>query len=207
MCDGHVAIRGARGTLQDKDDRTRPVWDRVSTNLAAKRLRLLFIAGRILARVVEFLNSQMRAIEVLAVEVKFPRQFGGDVRSPRSGGRRRRGREFGRSIPVTRELFLAVHDGIGRRRRGCWVAERRGAFRWGKTGLCHHQVLSVGARPPSLGSAHPRSSTNGRVDTWGHLRYEDQLDGEVWKVLTQWADRSVVPYAADAYSKGYKAWL
>ena len=53
-------------------------WTRVSTNLAAKRLRLLFVADAIpdeLARVVEFLNAQMPGIEVLAVEIK---QFQGE---------------------------------------------------------------------------------------------------------------------------------
>ena len=53
-------------------------WDDVSTNLAAKRLRLLFVADAIpdeLARVVEFLNAQMPNIEVLAVELK---QFQGE---------------------------------------------------------------------------------------------------------------------------------
>ena len=48
-------------------------WERLATNLAAKRVRLLFVADRIpdeLARVVEFLNEQMPRIEVLAVEVK-----------------------------------------------------------------------------------------------------------------------------------------
>ena len=48
-------------------------WERVATNLAAARLRLLFVADDIpdpLARVVEFLNAQMDGIEVLAVEIK-----------------------------------------------------------------------------------------------------------------------------------------
>ena len=74
-------------------------WEHVATNLAAARLRLLFVADDIpdeLARVVEFLNAQMPGIEVLAVEIK---QFKGDSRqtlvphvlgrtaaSPRSAG-------------------------------------------------------------------------------------------------------------------------
>ena len=44
-------------------------WQNVSTNLAAKRLRLLFVADEIpdtLARIVEFLNAQMPGIEVMA---------------------------------------------------------------------------------------------------------------------------------------------
>ena len=53
-------------------------WQSVSTNLAARRLRLLFVADEIpdpLERVVEFLNAQMPHIEVLAVEIK---QFRGE---------------------------------------------------------------------------------------------------------------------------------
>ena len=48
-------------------------WDEVATNLAAKRIRLLFVADAIpepLERVVGFLNEQMPNIEVLAVEIK-----------------------------------------------------------------------------------------------------------------------------------------
>ena len=65
-------------------------WERVATNLAAARLRLLFVADDIpdpLARVVEFLNAQMAGIEVLAVEIK---QFKGNSRQtlvPRVIGR------------------------------------------------------------------------------------------------------------------------
>ena len=70
----------------DADD----FWERVATNLAAARLRLLFVADDIpdeLERVVEFLNAQMPEIEVLAVEIK---QFKGDSRQtlvPRVIGR------------------------------------------------------------------------------------------------------------------------
>lgn len=53
-------------------------WEGVATNLAARRLRLLFIADEIpdeLEQVVKFLNEQMPRIEVLAVEIK---QFRGE---------------------------------------------------------------------------------------------------------------------------------
>jgi hypothetical protein len=49
------------------------LWGRVHTNLAARRLRLVFVADSIppeLRRIVEFLNEQMGETEVLAVEVK-----------------------------------------------------------------------------------------------------------------------------------------
>jgi hypothetical protein len=53
-------------------------WLRVKTNLQAGRVRMIFVADVIpleLARVVEFLNTQMDPAEVLAVEVK---QFAND---------------------------------------------------------------------------------------------------------------------------------
>ncbi|MCP3468276.1 hypothetical protein [Bradyrhizobium sp. CCGUVB23] len=53
-------------------------WQRVKTNLQAKRIRLLFVADIIpleLRRVVEFLNEQMERVEVLAIEL---RQFESD---------------------------------------------------------------------------------------------------------------------------------
>jgi len=48
-------------------------WEQVRTNLAAGRIRLLFVADRIpseLRRIVEFLNRQMRPAEVLAIELR-----------------------------------------------------------------------------------------------------------------------------------------
>ncbi len=65
-------------------------WQDVATHLAAKRLRLLFVADDIpdeLARVVEFLNEQIPNIEVLAVEVKQFRGETGQVLVPRVIGR------------------------------------------------------------------------------------------------------------------------
>jgi hypothetical protein len=48
-------------------------WEQIRTNLAASRLRLVFVADQIpseLRRLVEFLNEQMQGVEVLAVEIK-----------------------------------------------------------------------------------------------------------------------------------------
>jgi hypothetical protein len=53
-------------------------WERVKTNLDARRLRLVFVADFIpieLQRVVEFLNDQMTRSQVIAIEVK---QYGSD---------------------------------------------------------------------------------------------------------------------------------
>jgi hypothetical protein len=57
---------GADGDIEE-------FWQRVKTNLQAKRIRLLFVADIIpleLRRVVEFLNEQMDPAEVLAIELR-----------------------------------------------------------------------------------------------------------------------------------------
>lgn len=59
--------------LGDEEPDADEFWGDVARNLAAKRLRLLFVADSIpdeLRQVVEFLNEQMPNVEVLAVEIK-----------------------------------------------------------------------------------------------------------------------------------------
>ena len=54
------------------------IWTLVESNLKNRKLRLLFVSDEIpkeLKRIVEFLNEQMKDVEVLAVEVK---QFNGE---------------------------------------------------------------------------------------------------------------------------------
>ena len=76
--------------LGDEESDADEFWDDVATNLAAGRLRLLFVADAIpdeLARVVEFLNQQMPNIEVLAVEIKQFRGKSAQTLVPRVIGR------------------------------------------------------------------------------------------------------------------------
>lgn len=50
-----------------------PFWEKVKTNLQARKIRMLFVADVIppeLKRIVEFLNEQMDPAEVLALEIK-----------------------------------------------------------------------------------------------------------------------------------------
>ena len=73
---GDDANERLRELLQNEDEEpdADAFWSEVATNLAAKRMRLLFVADAIpieLQRIVEFLNAQFRDnIEALAVEVK-----------------------------------------------------------------------------------------------------------------------------------------
>lgn len=64
-----TALRELLGT----DDGANDFWERVRTNLQAKKIRLLFVADVIpveLRRIVEFLNEQMDPAEVLAIELR-----------------------------------------------------------------------------------------------------------------------------------------
>ena len=144
-------------------------WERVATNLAAARLRLLFVADDIpdpLERVVEFLNAQMAGIEVLAVEIK---QFKGDSRQtlvPRVIGRiaaspRSHAGQGARRPKLDRQSFLNAFDHTGHRSvavRLLGVADESGAIVEGyANGLgiripCSHWTKPVGVAwlfPPS----------------------------------------------------------
>ena len=128
-------------------------WKSVATNLAARRLRLLFVADEIpdpLARVVEFLNAQMPNIEVLAVEIK---QFKGPGRQtlvPRVIGRIA-GTTGTRRSPYTRESFLeAFPKADDREVAKCLLdgaVEAGATLTWGSTSV------SIRAKCPLWGKA------------------------------------------------------
>lgn len=119
-------------------------WRQVVTNLAAGRLRLLFIADDIpepLIRVVEFLNAHMPEIEVLAVEVK---QFGSasaQTLVPRVIGRTAAvpAANTDHAEKLTRESFLAALPTEKARdvaARLLDMAARQGAsLKWGKSSV------------------------------------------------------------------------
>jgi hypothetical protein len=67
--DADEAVIEAFAEVRDPDE----YWHSVKTNLAAGKLRLVFVSDAIppeLRRIVEFLNTQMTETEVLAIEVK-----------------------------------------------------------------------------------------------------------------------------------------
>ena len=69
---GHDPTARLAELLEDEDEAA-DYWERVRTNLKARKLRLLFVADHIpspLARIVGFLNEQMPDVDVSAVEVK-----------------------------------------------------------------------------------------------------------------------------------------
>jgi hypothetical protein len=101
----------------DSDD-SEQFWQRVRTNLEAGKVRMLFVADEIppeLQRVVEFLNEQMQAAEVLAIEIKqyvggghktlVPRLIGQTSKSQATKGRT--------SVKTNRATFLQSCDDTG----------------------------------------------------------------------------------------------
>jgi len=70
--DGTLSGQALAEFLEDDEDAIADFWDRVEANLRSGNVRLLFVADDIpseLKRIVEFLNEQMAAAEVLAVEI------------------------------------------------------------------------------------------------------------------------------------------
>jgi len=101
--DPEEEMRAAFGD-RDPDD----FWGRVHTNLAARRLRLVFVADTIpreLRRIIEFLNEQMGETEVLAVEVK---QYVDDARTQQT------------IVPRVLGQTQAAQQAKGKRHRRLW---------------------------------------------------------------------------------------
>ncbi len=199
-------------------------WQRVATNLAAKRLRLLFVADELpdpLQRVVEFLNEQMPNIEVLAVEIKqfrggsmqtlVPRVIGRTANSPSRGS--------GSSQPrPNRESFLnefAIPEVRSASSRLLDVAHKHGAtFEWGPSGVsirgrCQRwqQPITVAwLYPPSkagMGWMRTRDFTFGV----GILDYDPGPEEELRALLQRWVDQFAGDdFAEDASSRGVAAW-
>ena len=202
-------------------------WQNVSTNLVARRLRLLFVADDIpdpLERVVEFLNGQMSGIEVLAVEIKQFRGKSTQTLVPRVIGRTA-GLSHVRSAPgaspalLTRELFL---DRFASDDKARGVADRlfdvarksEGILQWGPSGVSVRMHCSVWQQPISVAWLYPPSkSKKGWMKTKNFsfgaaIFYEDPLPGEELRsVLERWIDQfSSDDFTEDVSSKGVKAW-
>ena len=199
-------------------------WEKVSTNLTATRLRLLFVADEIpdtLERIVMFLNAQMPNIEVLAVEIKqfrgestqtlVPRVLGRVSNAPTrsSSGSRQR---------LTRETFLDdFTDGEERNaaQRLLDVAQGSGAaFEWGPSGVSVRMRCSLWQQPVTVAWFYPPSTTHKgwmktRYFTFGAgiLDYDPAPDEELRTVLEQWVNLfGDDSFTTDASSKGVAAW-
>ena len=126
-------------------------WEQVKTNLAAEKLRLVFVADEFpqeTVRIVEFLNGQMSPAEVLAVEVRQFVEVDGDLRTlvPRMVGQTEVARvaKTRRNSNITEEELFESFD-----RFPPQIAERiRDLYSW---------MLDKGARP------HPRTKV---INLW-----------------------------------------
>ncbi len=88
-------------------------WEKVATNLTARKMRLLFVADEIpdeLEQIVRFLNAQMPNVEVLAVEIKQFKGQSSQTLVPRVVGRVANitaSRSSGTRQNLTRDTFLS----------------------------------------------------------------------------------------------------
>ena len=197
-------------------------WRDVSTNLEARRLRLLFVADDIpdpLERVVEFLNGQMPDIEVLAVEVKQFRGKSIQTLVPRVLGRTS-GPPGDRSRQkLTRESFMdgfAGDEAQDVADRLLEVARKSGAaLQWGPSSVTVRMRCSVWVQPITVAWLYPPSKSNmGWMRTKdfsfgaGILDYDDPRPGEELRALLErWVDQfSSDDFAEDVSSIGVKAW-
>ncbi len=194
-------------------------WERVAVNLAASRLRLLFVSDDIpdeLERVVTFLNAQMPNIEVLAVEIKrfkgrtsqtlVPRVLGRALTAPKtsSGSPRRK---------LTRQSFLEEYSIPSHRQfveRLIGTAEAQGAsVSLGSTGISirvackawtHNFITLVWLFPPDTGG------WMGLVNvTFGDSvsLYESPPEGDLKNVIDHWADMcAALPFGIEVPTRG-----
>lgn len=199
-------------------------WEKVATNLAAKNLRLLFVADEIpdtLARVVEFLNEQMPRIEVLAVEVKqftgessrsrvlVPRVFGRSAAPPPSTGQR--------PPPKTYEAFMAelpTEEARAAAKRLFDAAAGSGAaLAWGSNGVSIRRKCSIWDKPVTVAWFFPPGKMgwmNTRDFSFGagiFAGYDPPPPDRLLSLLDGWAEQfRADSFTADASSEGVKAW-
>ena len=215
--------------LGDEEADTVKFWEDVATNLAANRLRLLFVADAIpdeLAAVVKFLNEQMPKIEVLAVEIK---QFRGETLQtlvPRVIGRldahpERSASGGGPRPKMTCDLLLnALPSDVARdaATRLFEVADECGArveekassisIRMRCSAWAHTQPITV-AWLFEPGVSRPPVPAGGKDFTFGAavLRYPHPPEGELRATLEQWANQfKDDTFTEEAEGSGGTAW-
>ena len=207
--------------LQEEDEPDlNGFWDAVSTNLAAKRLRLLFVADDIpdpLAQVVTFLNAQMRDIEVLAVEIK---RFGGkgaQTLVPRVIGRIAAGSPYGPGRPaprLARESFLDGFEdenvrGVADRLLEA-VKDSGGYVYYGTGGVSIRVICEIRRQHVSVAWIYPKQGIGWmrtRDFSFGAAIFEDSPPEELRAMLEPWVDQFAEDdFTEDVSSKGTKVW-
>ena len=193
-------------------------WEDVSTNVAAKRLRLLFVADFIpdpLARVVEFLNAQMAGIEVLAVEIKRFHGTTAQTLVPRVIGRTAAPGPDRSRQRLTRESFLDGFEdddvrGVAERLLDVTV-QASGNIHYRTSGVSIRAKCSVRRQPITVAWLYPQPGKkwmNTEEFSFGAAILEDdELPAELRVMLERWVSTvSADSFAEDVSSKGVKAW-
>ena len=198
-------------------------WEAVATNLAARRLRLLFVADEIpdpLERVVTFLNEQMPRIEVLAAEIK---QFSGrsfQTLVPRVTGRMAALEDSSRSGPeprrkLTRASFLEElpnYEARGVARKLLDTATAAGAtLWWGSSSVSIRMQCKIFPQPVTVAWLHSRPGVpfwmGFRDIAFGAAAFDYSLQSGLRNCLETWvAEFSGDDFADDISGKGTKAW-
>ncbi len=178
-------------------------WERLATNLAAKRVRLLFVADRIpdeLAQVVEFLNEQMPRIEVLAVEIKqfrgaglrtlVPQVIGRTIAAApsRSGGRKRLTMEqFCERLPDQASVRAAKQLIAAAEERGAVVNRKDSGLTISVQSTLRDPPLTVAWLFPTMNSYwnNLKGFTVGQVN-WVELPEEAQVEfDELYRLMSR----------------------
>jgi hypothetical protein len=199
-------------------------WEQVAENLDARRLRLLFVADEIpaeLARVTEFLNAQMRNIEVLAVEIKQFKGTSGQAIVPRVIGQTSAIPEPSGTSPrrkLTRDMFLQeLGSKVARSaaKRLLDAAQESGAtLFWGSSGVSIRMRCSAWKWPVTVAWLFP-PSVSGWMDltniSFGAaiFNYETPPGEELRARLESWIDQfSGDDFAVrgDPHDPGTKIW-
>ena len=188
-------------------------WESVATNLAARRLRLLFVADEIpdpLEKVVEFLNAQMPNIEVLAVEIKQFRGGSSQTLVPRVLGRIAASSAPGAAAPrrkLTQKTFLDELNSEEARNvveRLLKVAEENGGKpSWGSTGVSLRIGCKLWSNPVSVAWLNPPG-----VSGWNNFKnvtfgaaiftgYDQPPGEELSDTLVRWIDQ----FSGDEFAK------
>ena len=206
----------------DEEPDAEGFFEKVATNLSARRMRLLFVADEIpdpLERVVEFLNAQMPNIEVLAVEIK---QFlGGQTQTlvPRVLGRASTsagGGSAGRRRSLSRKVLLEQCTGVEERNALVRVLDAArdagAAFEWGSRGVSIRGRCSLWVQPITVAWLYPPNMTGtglGRTRdfSFGVGILDNELEEELRAVLQSWVDGfREDDFATDVSSRGVVAW-
>ena len=205
----------ARLINSDEDADADEFWERVSTNLAAKRIRLLFVADEIperLERVVLFLNEQMPDIQVLAVEIKrYSGESSHQMLVPRVIGRvaEAPSRISSTSQVMARQNFLDRFDEPSTREAARRLMEvvdgvSGAGLSWGKNRVTIRARSSLRKARVSIAWLYPTSgqgsSLRFRDFTFGH-RVNEGYPGPLNARLEKWVNE----FADDGFSHKHQA--